>query len=268
MYIDSNNYYSNNVSFGMLKKSKLTPFKRVFCETYHPPLEKMDKVEDLTKWVEEGYLELQKPHEKFGVEEVLKTWKGVLEGLDLARHRNSIYWKYLIYENIKRLGTTYIVYPDVDALAKTIEKTKAGVKRGIERFNFYKHYEEFLKESALNKYFPDPKNRTGWVEFIGSSDPKKNEEIIKDVRALSVGTNWCTLSKLYSSISVEDEKCGMYIFLDKGKTVYGVRTVNNLTQEIRDRHNLPTDLPEDALKTLWEKNPDIVIFRNSASMMD
>jgi hypothetical protein len=205
---------------------------------------------------------------KFGIEEVLKTWKGVLEGLDLARHRNSIYWKYLIYENIKRLGTTYIVYPDVDALAKTIEKTKAGVKLGIEKFNFYKHYEEFLKESALNRYFPDPKNRTGWVEFIGSSDPKKNEEIIKDVRALSVGTNWCTLSKLYSSISVEDERCGMYIFLDKGKTVYGVRTVNNLTQEIRDRHNLPTDLPEDALKSLQEKNPNIVIFKNSASMMD
>jgi hypothetical protein len=60
----------------------------------------------------------------------------------------------------------------------------------------------------------------------------------------------------------------MYIFLDKGKTVYGVRTVNNLTQEIRDRHNLPIDLPEDALKSLWEKNPDIVIFKNSASMMD
>ena len=76
------------------------------------------------------------------------------------------------------------------------------------------------------------------------------------------------MSKLYSSISVEDERCALYIYLDKGKTLYGVRTVNGLTQEVRDRHNVPIELPEDALKTLLEKNPNIQIFKNSASMMD
>ena len=268
MYIDCNNYYSNNISFGMLKKSKLTPFKRVFCETYHPPLEKMNKVDDLTSWVADEYADLVKPHEKFGIEQVLQPWKECIEQLDLARHRNSIYWKYLIYENVKRLNTTYVVFPDLDALVKTIEKTKAGLKCGIEKFNFYKHYESFLKETAMNKYFPDIENRTGWVEFLGSSDSKKTAETVKDIRALSVGTNWCTLSNLYASISVEDERCAFYIFLDKGKTMYGVRTINGLTQEVRDRHNIPIELPKDALKSLLEKNSEIQIFKNSASMMD
>ena len=268
MYIDCNNYYSNNVSFGMLKKSSLTPFKRVFCETYHPPLEKMNKVDDLTRWVEDSYVKLQEPHEKFGVEQVLKPWKECLEQLDLARHRNSIYWKFLIYENVKRLNTTYMVFPDVDAMVKTIEKTKAGLKCGIERFNFYKHYENFLKESAMAKYFPDIENRTGWVGFVGSKSAEKQAESIRDIRALSVGTNWCTLSKLYSSLSIEDENCAFYVYLDKGKTMYGVRVVGDLTHEIRDRHNIPIDLPEDIFKFLLEKNPNIQIFKNSVSMMD
>lgn len=258
----------SNIQFGMLKKSKLTPFKRVFCETYHPPLEKMDKVDDLTKWVENGYTELTKPHEKYGVEEALKPWKESLEELDTARNRNSIYWKYLIYDNMKRLNTTYFVHPETKTIVKTIEKTKSNIKTGNEKFNFYNHYKNFLKESTMNKYFPNPENRTGWVEITGSPDAKKQAENIEDIRALSVGTNWCTLSKLFSSISVEDPSCAMYIYLDKGKTLYGVRTTRGLTQEIRDRHNLPIDLPEDALKSLKEKNPDIQIFKNSASMLD
>lgn len=267
MQIGLNNYYSN-IQFGMLKKSKLTPFKRVFCETYHPPLEKMDKVDDLTKWVEDGYTDLTKPHEKYGIEEALKPWKETLEDLDDARHRNSIYWKYLIYDNMKRLNTTYFVYPEMKTIVKTIDDTKGHIKKGNEKFNFYNHYKNFLKESAMNKYFPDAENRTGWVEIVGNKDPQKQAENINDIRALSVGTNWCTLSKLFSSISVEDPSCAMYIYLDKGKTLYGVRTTRCLTQEIRDRHNLPIDLPEDALKSLKEKNPDIQIFKNSASMLD
>ena len=104
-----NNYqnYHSNISFGMLKKSKLTPFKRVFCETYHPPLEKMYKVEDLTKWVEKNYEILKKPNEFVGIEEALKPWKDGLENLDNARHRNSVYWKYLIYDSMKHLHTSY-----------------------------------------------------------------------------------------------------------------------------------------------------------------
>lgn len=267
MYID-NYYCSNNISFRMLKKSSLTPFKRVFCEKYHPPLEKLNNVDDLTKWVEEGYEALKKPHSRVGIEQALQPWKECLEQLDLARHRNSIYWKYLILENVKRLETTYMVYPDVDALVKTIEKTKAGLKSGIERFNFYKHYENFLKEAALNKYFPNPENRTGWVGFVGQKDPKKQAQAIKDIRALSVGTNWCTLSKLYSGISIEDENCAFYIYFDKGKTLYGVRVIDNLTQEIKDRHNIATDLSDELYNSLKEINPNVKIWMNNVSMFD
>ncbi len=268
MYTNYNNNYSTNLQFGMLKKSKLTPFKRVFCETYHPPLEKMDKVDDLTKWVEDGYTDLTKPHEKFGIEEALKPWKETLEDLDDARHRNSIYWKYLIYENVKRLETTYLVFPDVNAMAKTIETTKAGLKKGIEKFNFYKLYENFIRESTIDKYLPKNKNKTGWIKITGSPDAKKQAENIKDVRALSAGTNWCTQGKLYSSMAIEDANCGMYIYVEEGKTKYGVRTIGNLTQEVRDKHNIPIELPEDALKTLQEFEPNLQIFKNSSSMLD
>lgn len=45
-----------NISFGMLKKSSLNNFERVFTETFKPPLEKMDKTEDLHKWALDRFL--------------------------------------------------------------------------------------------------------------------------------------------------------------------------------------------------------------------
>ena len=264
-----NNYqnYHSNISFGMLKKSKLTPFKRVFCETYHPPLEKMYKVEDLTKWVEKNYEILKKPNEFVGIEEALKPWKDGLENLDNARHRNSVYWKYLIYDSMKHLHTSYLPFFDMNMLIEAIASIKSDIKQGCEKFNFFKLYSNHIKEVALNKYFAKNSKRTGWIGFVGSNNIEKQEEAIKDIRALSIGTTWCTKGPLFSKLSIETENNGFYIYLKDGKTLYGVRTKNNLTEEIKNEHNISVDLPKDLYEQLLKTNPAIEIWQNNVSML-
>ena len=271
MQVNNSNYNVNTFSFGMLSKSKLTPFRRVFCETFHPPLEKMKNDRDeLTSWVEKEYKRMAFiPHDSKGIAEVLEPWKEcVEEKLDLARNRNSIFWKFLIFKNLINLNTTYILAPKLDIIVKTIDDIKKNIHKGTEKFNFYRQYGNHVKEIALNKYFPNGKERTGWINFVGQTDEKKQKELIEDIRALSVGTNWCTMGPLYSMLSIESPKHAFSIYLDKGKTVYGVRSEGNYTAEIRDDHNLPINLPEDMLDSFKKANPEITIWKNNGSMLD
>lgn len=45
-----------NISFGMLKKSRLTNFEKVFADTFKVPLEKMNTKSDLYKWSEDLFI--------------------------------------------------------------------------------------------------------------------------------------------------------------------------------------------------------------------
>ncbi len=267
--LGNNNYYSNNLSFGKLTKAKLTPFKRAFCEMYHPPLEKMNKVDDLLIWVSNKYKEVLKPHEMFGIEEVLVPWKKcVEEKLDLARHRNSIFWKFLILKNIKDLNSTYIFEPKVDVIVKTIEDIKESIKQGSQKFNFYRQYENHLRENALKKYFKNGEEKNGWIEFSYNDDAQKQAETTEDIRALSTGTKWCTKGSLYSGLAVESQDDKFYIYVENGKTKYAVRTERNYTQEIRDTHNDATYLPEELFESLKKINGEIKYWDNNSSLLD
>ena len=268
MQINANS--RNTFTFGQLSKSKLTPFRRVFCETFHPPLEKMNEVKDLTTWVEKEYMRMAFiPHDSKGIWEVLESWKECIEEkLDLARNRNSIFWKYLIFKNLVNLNSTYVLSPKLDVIVNTIDDIKKNIHKGTEKFNFYRQYADHIKEIALKKYFPNGEERTGWIGFVGQEDPIKQDMAVDDIRALSVGTNWCTLGNLFSRLSIESPNHAFTIFLKDGKTVYGVRSENNYTAEIRNKHNEAIDLPDDMLDSFKKANPNITIWKNNGSMLD
>ncbi len=259
---------NSNVSFGMLKKSQLTPLKRIFCEMYHPPLEKMNSTDDLFEWAEKGCEKLREPNKMAGIEYALKPWKECLQDIDVARQKKSTLWHYFILDTIKKMNTTFIVFPDMDVIVDTITRTKAHLQAHPDKFNFYKEYSHLLKEKTLNKYFPDGQEKTGWINFVGQTDPKKQEELVKDIRALSVGTNWCTLGSLFSKLAIENENCGFHIFIKDGKTLLGVRTVDNLTEEIRDERNIAIHLKDEQIEELKKINPKFKVWMNDVSMLD
>ena len=58
------------------------------------------------------------------------------------------------------------------------------------------------------------------------------------------------------------------IFIKDGKTILGVRTVDNLTEEIRDERNIAIHLKDEQIEELKKINPKFKVWMNNVSMLD
>ncbi|MBO5738603.1 hypothetical protein J6R97_04615 [bacterium] len=270
MQINATSSYSRNVSFRAITSAQLTTFRnsfRLMCEE-KAPLEKMNTIDDMITWGHEVYDNFLKNFSN-GRKIALENWENCIDGkLDEARGRDSVLWKYLILLNLSKVKSSFILAPKLDIIVQTITDIKDKIEHGLQVFNFYRYYVEHVKDNALNKYFPEGVERTGWVEVKAQENSEDHDKAIDDLCALSAGTNWCTQTQSFSSEALNYSNSAMYIYFNKGTPLHAVRTLGNYTQEIKDRHNNTEDLPEELWESLIKFNPDIKYSSNCKSMLD
>lgn len=256
----------NNIYFGALKKSQLTKFERVFAETFKPPLEKMNKVEDLHNWSQDCFLrETAMKTDQIGTQNKLDLWLNQILKT-LPDIKDNKLWKLIIYKAIQK---TDIYYPEFNPkiIKSTIKQITNNIEKTPDKFNFMKIYEKNLRSNTLNKYFQNTNNQNGWIKFTKAKNTKDNEEIIGDIRNLSIGTKWCTKSKLFA------EEClnlgDFYILFKDGNPILGIRTQKNKIYEIKNKMNKPEyqTLISD-IEELLIQNPQLEKYNDNISIWD
>lgn len=250
----------SNISFGMLKKSKLNNFEKVFAQTFKPPLEKMNTRSDLDLWgLDRFNIESSVINENKGIQEKCDLWK-----TEIIKNIDNNLWKCFIFNAIKRHDIYSPVFNPV-IIKKTIDDIMQKLMNKPELFNFMKIYGENLRESSLVKCFPDKSDRNGWVKF--SKADCNNDSVIEDIRNLSIGTKWCTKSDLFARECLEVGD--FYILFEDGKPKLAIRTQNNKTYEIKNILNKSEyDEFSAQIKDFLNKNPDVQIYRDSVSVWD
>lgn len=255
----------SNISFGMLKKNRLSNFEKVFAETFKAPLEKMNTKDDLYKWSEDFFIkEVSKRTDNKGTQDKLDFWKDKI-CKTINNSQEGCLWKCILYNAIQR---TDIYYPtfDTDIIKSTIKQISDNIENLPDRFNFMKLYEQNLRSSALDKYFPDKNNQNGWLRF-SKKDGKVSDTIITDIRNLSIGTKWCTKSKLFAEECIDAGD--FYILYKDGLPILGIRTHNNKIYEIKNKMNKPVyESLNNEIDELLKQHPELEKYNDSISIWD
>ncbi len=257
---------NKNITFCALKKSRLTAIEKVFAETFKPPLEKMEKVEDLHKWSHDCFVaEVSKKTDQKGIQDMLDLWSGqILKTLSQVKDNNL--WKLFIYKSIQK-NDIYAPEFNPQIIKVTIKQITEMVENTHDRFNFMKHYERNLQNIAIGKYFKDSEIPNGWLKFSKSDDVEETNEIIRDIRNLSIGTKWCTKSSMFAQECLDAGD--FYILFKDGKPMLGVRSHNNKIYEIKNKLNKPEyqSFTKD-IEILLEQNPLLEKYKDSVSIWD
>lgn len=195
----------------------------------------MNTKSDLYKWSEDLFIkETSKKTAQKGTQDKLDLWKDkICKVLDNLQEGSL--WKCILYNAIQR---TDIYYPtfDSDIIIATIKQISDNIENLPDRFNFMKLYEQKLRSTALDKYFPNKNNQNGWLKFSKNAYGD-DDSVITDIRNLSIGTKWCTKSKLFAEECIETGN--FYIFFKDGLPILGIRTHNNKIYEIKNKMNKP-----------------------------
>lgn len=284
--LSDSNY--NTPAFKMLKKSALTSDVQWFAvERFKPPLEKKEisSIADLRLWFKKMFDKEYEDASKKGpgLEKQIRPWKEGFAKFEGAHPDTWIWQAAAFHELIKE---KHIVLFDPEAIIDTVNVIKDRLSRGRTMFNFLHEYTKVLREKGLQKYFPEDAERTGWIKFQQSDDPKKNQETIDDIRRLSCGTNWCTRDSFFAGLTIDGKGNNFYIYYEKGYPKIGLRTetfyrpamsyggktipakTTEGSMEIKDKWNRPhIDIFQNELKEWEEKYPGVSVYQEDISML-
>ncbi|MCM1339457.1 MAG: hypothetical protein NC191_07285, partial [Muribaculaceae bacterium] len=226
---------------------------------------KMNTPKDLHAWSEERFFkESAIKSELKGTQDKLDYWIYEIQK-NISNLQDKNLWKYIIFNAIKK---TDIYAPEFNPqiIRETIQEITSNIEKKPDRFNFRKIYEKNLKNHTLDKYFPD-KNKNGWIKFSKPADSSRNDEIISDIRNLSIGTKWCTKSKLFAQECID--LGDFYILFKDGKSVLGLRTQNNKIYEIKNKMNKPDYKSlQGEIDELLEQYPKLKKYNDNISIWD
>ncbi len=241
---------SDSVSFGAIKKSRLTNYQRLCANYFKAPLEKFETPEDFRQWAREGLAQTMELSKYEALDELdskermkrLGQWKEFLMHDDEMREYPTL--AYYVADSItKDLYPETKNFPplfDKDAFKHAIQEIDKILNKDPKAIlSFKKKYQECLREKALKsvEMLEDHSKKTKksfWVRIPSKvNDPDNYEKNLRNLNILSC-ESWCTKGHFADQYL---EKGDFYIYIDRNLPEISVRLEDRKVKEVRDRNH-------------------------------
>ena len=241
---------ADSVSFGAIKKNRLTNYQRLCANYFKAPLEKFDTHEDLRQWAREGLAQTMELNKYEAIDELdskermkrLGEWKEFLTQDDEMKEYPTL--AFYVADSI-----TKDLYPETKNFPPLFDKdTFRHVIQEIDKIlnkdpkaimNFKKKYQECLREKVLKSVeiiedHSKKARKSFWVRIPSKeNDPDNYEKNLRNLNILSC-ESWCTKGHFADKYL---QKGDFYIYIDKKLPEISVRLEDRRVKEVRDRNH-------------------------------